>query len=58
MSEDDFTGGVRTDAAEIGIVERRLSVFVERGTFHCIAIAVELVGGRRVPRYTEAVNIE
>lgn len=58
MSEDDFAGGIRTDAAEIRIMERRLSIFVESGMFDWAAIAGEVTGGRRVPRYTEAVDIK
>lgn len=58
MSEDGFTGSVGTYAAEIGVVERRLSVFVDSGIFGCVAIVVEVGGGRSVPCYAEPVNVE
>ncbi len=58
MGEDGLTGSIGTDAAEIRVVEGRLSILVESGMFGCVAIVVEIGGGRGVPRYAEAVDVE
>ena len=49
MGEDGFAGCVCTDAAKVGVMERRLSIFVERGVLCTYAIAVELCGCLRIP---------
>ncbi len=58
VGKDGFTGRVGTDAAEISVVEGRLSVLVESGMIGCVAVVIEVGGGRGVPRYAETIDVE
>ena len=58
VSEDGFASCVCTDAAEVGVMERRLSVLVEARLLCSYTIAVELCRGRRVPSNPETIDIE
>lgn len=58
VSKDCFAGSIGTDAAEIGIVERRLGILVESRMLASNAIVVEVCRGRSIPCYTKAINVE
>lgn len=49
MGKDGFAGCVCTDAAKVGVMERRLSVFVEGRMLCTYTIAVEFCRGCRIP---------
>ena len=58
VGEDGSTGCIRADAAKVGVVERGLSVLVERRMLGRRAIAVELCRRRRIPCQPKAIDIE
>ena len=56
MCEAGDSGGIGTNAVEIAIVCRRLTVFVHSGP-HSLTF-VEVISGRRVPGHAKAIDVE
>ena len=58
VGEDSFARSVRADTSKVGIMQRRLSIFVEGRVLCSNAIIVKFCRCRRIPCHSETIDIE